>query len=88
MRLGTPPVTGTVKTSVLPSYSPENARVLPSGEKAALLSIPAPAVRRVAMPPWRLTRPQISGVGEDDLGLVHGGLLQQMHGAGRAERRG
>ena len=55
MRLGTPPVAGTVKTSVLPSYSPEKASVPPSGENAALLSAPAPAVRRVAMPPLRLT---------------------------------
>jgi hypothetical protein len=55
MRLGTPPAAGTVNTSVLPSYSPENASVAPSGENAALLSVPAPAVSRVAIPPLRLT---------------------------------
>src|SRR5260370_578825 len=53
-RLGMPPVAGTVKTSTLPSYSPVNASVLPSGEKAASLSKPGPDVRRDATPPSRL----------------------------------
>ena len=55
MRFGMPPVAGIVKTSVLPSYSPVNAIVLPSGEKIGWLSMPTPVVRCVARPPARGT---------------------------------
>src|SRR3954464_3299957 len=54
-RLGTPPVTGTVNTSTLPSYSPVKANVLPSGENTGSLSKPGPDVRREATPPSRPT---------------------------------
>src|SRR5262249_38096160 len=52
-RLGTPPAAGTTYTSVLPSYSPVKAIIVPSGEKIGLVSTPIPVVRRLASPPAR-----------------------------------
>ena len=54
-RAGSPPSTGTVKASRLPSYSPVNATVFPSGESLGKRSIPSWAVRRAATPPARGT---------------------------------
>src|SRR5262245_51642995 len=54
-RFGTPPAAGTTNTSVFPSYWPVNATCVPSGENAASLSSPGPAVRRRASPPSRDT---------------------------------
>src|SRR6266550_673430 len=41
--------------STLPSYSPVKASVSPSGDKYGRVSMPGPTVRRVAVPPCRLT---------------------------------
>ena len=77
MRLGTPPVAGTVKTSMLPSYSPVKASVLPSGEKMGWSRAGAGGepVRHAAL---AADGPQIAGIGEDDLGAVHGRVVQQV----------
>ena len=57
---------------------------VPSGENAGSVSIPVPLVRRTASPPSRGDTPQVARVGEDDVGLAQGGLLQQQ----RFVRRG
>ncbi len=74
-----------VNTSTLPSYSPVNAMVLPSGEKAASVSMPVPPVSRVATPPCRGTLHRSPRVGEYDRGLVHRRFLQQVQGGAGPE---
>ena len=53
-RLGSPPIAGMTKTSVLPPYSPLKAIHFPSGESFGLLSLPT-LVNRRAAPPARST---------------------------------
>ena len=81
-RRGMPPVTGMVKTSVLPSYSPAKARVWPSGEKMGAVSMPTPVVRRSARPPSREDGPDVAGVAEGDEGLGERGALEDVLGLG------
>ena len=45
-RVGAPPVTGTMKTSALPSYCALNAIVRPSGENTGFDSTPSSVVSR------------------------------------------
>src|ERR1044072_7185475 len=52
---GPPPAAGIVYASVLPSYSPVNATVLPSGENLGRSSSPSCVVSRCAVPPARAT---------------------------------
>ena len=54
-RRGSPPATGTTKTSTLPSYWAEKATSEPSGENLADDSRPMSAVSRRASPPSRAT---------------------------------
>src|SRR5580698_276718 len=54
-RRGVPPLAEITYTFSLPSYSPVKAIHWPSGEKCGPRLIPGPAVRRTALPPWRLT---------------------------------
>ena len=49
--MGGPPASGTVYTSVTPSYWPAKATVLPSGEMAGNASSPVWLVSRRAAPP-------------------------------------